>query len=235
MLKRRIIIGLLFKNGVLHRTKKFIPDYRYTLRFVDLTHADEVFMIDVTPGAVFPELAFREGIKPYVEECFTPITMGGGIKTAEGASLVLRLGGDKAIISAKRASLIPDLAFKYGSQFVTVGLDYREGEAPLEKAMEIASLGAGEILLQNIDRDGSLSGYDIPFLKKVIGGGINCPVVIGSGCSGWADMEKALRAGADGCMTANIHHISKRAMISFKQRLYERGVPVRNEVAANRG
>jgi cyclase len=88
---------------------------------------------------------------------------------------------------------------------------------------------AGEILLTSIDRDGSLDGYDLGVLKEVVGA-VNVPVIINGGCGDWSHMAEAIRAGASGVATSNIHHLTDRAIVGFKNALVQYGVNVRPSV-----
>lgn len=228
VLKKRVIACLLLNDGVLFRTKKFVPDYRYTANFVGTEAVDEVFIIDVTKGGPSPK--FHEAARAYADKCFVPVTMGGWVQSLDGCKRLFDIGADKIVVGRSCLFLAGEMAGKYGSQAVVAAIDegiYPDGELWLHASV-CARLGAGEIFLQSVERDGSLGGYDIPLLTSVLDAtGWKIPVVIGGGCGNWQHMYAAFAAGADGCATSNIFHMSEVSMAAFKKYLDGEGVPVR--------
>lgn len=222
MLKSRIIIVLTIKDGVLFRTKKFVPDYRYTQSYLATEAVDEVVIVDVGTD----RKTFLDGVGVYIEKCFCPITLGGHLTTEADALDVLRLGADKALIQCRHLNLIEKLAEKVGRQFVVAGVDYRKERDASWMALAAESAGAGEILLTSVERDGSLEGYDIETLKRVVET-ISVPVVISGGCGNWGHMAEAFAAGASGCATTVIHHMTEPSLMAAKAYLREAGLPVR--------
>ena len=247
MLKKRVIISLLLNDGELYRTKQFVPDYVYTTEFVTVDSIDELFIIDITRGGRSEK--FARYVKAIVDKCFVPITVGGHFRTIEDIKWALNeFGADGVLMGSavmKRPELIGEIAEKFGSQILTVACDYRyqmgdaivfsgQGAKPTDYYPEpwcsrVAELGAGQIFLQSIDRDGSLEGYDLRTLQEVVSHRFPIPVVIGGGCGRWQHMEDAFYAGADGCATSNIFHFTETTIRSWKQNLQEAGVPVRVE------
>ena len=245
MLKKRVIISLLLNDGELYRTKQFVPDYQYTQNFVTVDSIDELFIIDITRGGRSEK--FTRYVKAIVDKCFVPITVGGHFRTIEDIQWALGEFGADCILmgsAAADAGLISEIAHKFGSQLLTVACDYRieqgrsqtytrQGQMPQfytapDWARMVEEHGAGQIFLQSIDRDGSLQGYDLETLREV-SDAVNIPVVVGGGCGGWWYMQEAFEAGADGCATSNIHHVTESTISSWKQKLQEAGVPVRVE------
>ena len=246
MLKKRVIIALLLNDGELYRTKQFQPDYQYTTEFVTVDSIDELFIIDITRGGRSEK--FTRYVKDIVEKCFAPVTVGGHFRTIEDIQWALNEFGADCILMGhevlKFPHLITEIAEKFGSQLLTAACDYRveNGRAEVytrqgrermmyradEWAVMAQSLGAGQIFLQSIDRDGSLQGYDLEILKEVTDA-VNIPVVIAGGCGNYNHMKEAFDAGADGCATSNIFHFTETTMSSWKQNLHEAGVPVRLE------
>lgn len=249
MLKKRVCVTLLINGGVLFRTKKFVPDYGYTINFVGNAAVDEVFLIDITRDG--PSQASRETMKAFADACFTPITMGGWVRSLADVHHFMNLGADKVVVGAaalENPALIGEIARKYGSQAVTVACDAlavpKPGEggsqgvvlvgktlektswSPARWASKAQSAGAGEIFVQSIDRDGSLGGYDLELLAEVVQN-VNIPVVIGGGCGTWRHMLQAFSLGADGAATSNIFHLTETALTGFKAALGQAGVPVR--------
>lgn len=223
MLKKRVIVGLTFFDGILTRTKQFRSDYRYTSRFVGQGAADEVFLIDVSStdrqGA-----AFWNGVAPYIDRCFCPITIGGGIESEFQIERAFKSGADKVLLGpSKWLGWIPK---RWGAQAMTMGIS---GDDPAEAAKLAKTLedqGAGEILLQSIKRDGSLGGYDLDLLRAV-NEACGLPVVIGGGCGGWRHMQEGFGAGASGCLTTVIHHFTDSQLSAMKGNLGNAGVLVR--------
>ena len=229
MLKVRVIACLLLDDGQLCRTKKFAPDYRYTQEFVATEAVDEVFIVDVTKAG--PSGKFHAAAKAYADKCFVPITMGGWVATDQQIkNLMFDTGADKIVLGRAAAKLgfIEGLAEKHGSQLIVAGVDrmiYPDGDL-VGIAADLGKRGAGEIFLQSVERDGSLQGYDIQLLKAV-NAAVDCPVVIGGGVGNWGHMAEAFEAGASGCATSNIFHMTEGWMTAGKKSLQANGVPVR--------
>ena len=172
MLKKRLIITLTFKNGVLYRTKKFIPDYRYTKNFVGLFSIDELILIDISTKK-FQE-SFLKIIKFFSENCFVPISIGGGINSVERADLYFKSGADKIILnssSLNNKKIINKIEKKYGTQSIIQSIDVRKSDKKFlvycesgkkkinfepKQAVDLSYLRGWRNLINNIDLDGSL-------------------------------------------------------------------------------
>jgi cyclase len=232
MLKKRIISLLTLNDGVLFRTKKFVPDYRYTLNFVDLDSVDEVVILDVTPEGEGDRANFYKTIKKFTSECFVPCTVGGKIRDlAEVDYLFREVGADKVVVEsvlAENPRLAWQIAEKWGSQAICVGVTAdRAGFYVDMDASEIIREAVGEVLFQTVERDGSLLGYDIARLLLVRQYFSEVPVIAGSGCGTWEHMRHAFEAGADAAATSCIHHFPPNAIKAAKAYLEEHGVAVR--------
>jgi cyclase len=174
-------------------------------------------------------------MKAYAERCYSPVTMGGHIDNVDNVRFFFGIGADKVVIGARAAcdyTLVGKIAQKYGAQAVTFGLD-TDGEhcfmaseglglpwKPEIIAKVMEDEGAGEIFLQSRERDGSLSGYDIETLKKVVAA-VKIPVIVGTSCGNAGHMKAAFDAGASGCATAVIHQMTENAIAGFKRQLGE--------------
>ncbi len=243
MLRNRLITVLTFFNGVLFRTKLFKPDYRYTSNFVDMWSVDEIVMIDISK--VKYKSTFISVIDNFAQNCFVPLTVGGGIKKTEDAKKYLDVGADKIILNSgaiKDPKVITKIAKSYGSQCVIVGIDFKriknqfkiysqsgekvESLDPVKWAKEIENLGAGEIFLNSIDRDGSLSGYDLDFLKT-ISQNVKIPIIIGGGAGNWKHFLEGIKNGADAVSTNNIYHFTEKSIINAKKFLNQNEVSIR--------
>lgn len=235
MLKRRVIIGLMFDDGVLVRTKRFMPDYRYTQSFLAVDAIDEAILVDVTRAG--PSEASHGAMAAFADRCFAPVTMGGWIRSEDDVSRFFDLGADKVVIGrgASEKGLIEAVAHRWGCQAAVVGIDeWTTGASPegggaeilLRRAAEAEACGAGEIYFQSVGQDGSLLGYAMPLLRQMVQGR-RIPVTVGSGCGSWKHMQEAFEAGATGAVTTCVHHWTESALRGFKERLHGAGVPVR--------
>ena len=229
MLKPRLIWQMMFDDGVLVRTKRFVPDYVYTRAFLGFEAADEVLLLDITRSG--PSEASRRVMAEYADRCFVPATMGGNIHTLDDVKLFFDIGADKVVVGRSALTLCDGVASKWGCQAITVGVDSRTyPDLDLVAMASVLRLrGAGEILLQSVGRDGSLRGYDIDLLKRMAAV-VDCPVIIGGGYGGWRHAREAIDAGASGCAMSNIFHLTEAHMRLVKHNLAEEGVPVREEV-----
>lgn len=243
LLKKRLIAVLTFDEGILTRTKRFTPDYRYTDTQVGFEGIDEIVFLDVTRDKtpdtrkLFLETAARLG-----DECFAPTTIGGGIRSVEDANMLFRTyGADKVSINTGAItdpSLITEMADKYGSQSVVVSVDVLDdevvtdcgrrstGRQAVEWVKEAVDRGAGEILLTSINRDGSLMGYDLPLCEEVAAA-VPVPTLIAGGAGNWKHFVEGFEAGASGCCATNIYHFTESSIKAAKTHMYENGVPTR--------
>jgi cyclase len=245
MLKRRVIITLQLNDGVLFRTKCFRPDLRYTQAFLGSENADEVTIIDITRYETIPPLeerkSFVEAAMGYARFCYTPLCVGGGLRTLDDVHFALtEIGADKVLVSSRAiedCGFISEVERKYGAQAMVVGIDFIEtghvaprghltDTVAWDWARTAVDFGAGEIFLTSIERDGSLRGYDLDLLRKVVAA-VDVPVVIAGGCGGYHHMAEAFDAGADGAATSNIFHLTDTSLKNFKQQLVKQGKPVR--------
>lgn len=238
---------LTFNDGVLFRTKLFNPDYRYTLNFVDAWSVDEIVILDVTrPGQGDPA-NFDSVVRKFASQCFVPLAVGGGIRTMADVHRVISLGADKVVINsalAENPKLAGEIAAQYGSQSVVCSIDARRhangryeafthfaarptGCEPAAWARRAQDLGAGEILVTSVERDGALSGYDIELCRQVVDA-VELPVLICGGAGKWAHfVEGFARGGASAVCTANIYHFTEASIHSAKAYLANAQIPVR--------
>jgi len=241
MLCKRVIAALTFNNGVLSRTKKFNPDYIYTDTQIGLWGIDEIIVLDVTRDKSDRTAFFDTAIK-IADDCFAPTTIGGGIRSVDDAIELFRdYGADKASINTgavDRPELITEMANKYGSQSVVLSMDVRNNEVysdcgrnatgmdPVEWAKTGVELGAGEIMVTAMDKDGSLMGYDLDMCEKVARA-VPVPTIILGGAGSWKHFHEGIKAGAAGVCTQNIYHFTESSIAAAKTYLSERGVHVR--------
>ncbi len=244
MLKKRLIITLTFKNGVLYRTKKFIPDYRYTKNFVGLFSIDELILIDISTKK-FQE-SFLKIIKFFSENCFVPISIGGGINSLERADIYFKSGADKIILnssSLNNKKIINEIEKKYGTQSIIQSIDVKKSDREFsvycesgkkkinfdpKQAIDLSlSEGAGEILINNIDLDGSLLGYDLEMIRNV-SDGFNCPFLSLGGAGNWQHIsELFLTTEVSAACTQNIFHFTEESINSAKNFLKQKKINIR--------
>jgi len=244
MLKKRIIIVLTFKDGVLFRTKNFKPDYRYTKNFIDFWSIDELVLIDVSEKKF--QKSFLGIIKDFSRNCFVPISVGGGIKSLGDAELYFEYGADKIILgyhSTANFNLIKDISRKYGNQSVIQSIDYKKelsdyisiGKSgsikldisPINWAKQSLKYGAGEILLNSVDDDGSLLGYNINFIEK-ISNLLKCPILVLGGCGNWSQiLDLFNRTHVSEACTQNIYHFTNESITSAKNFLIKNNINIR--------
>lgn len=247
MLRNRLVTVLTFNDGVLFRTKQFTPDYRYTLNFVDAWSIDEIVALDVTRPDQGQRERFLEVVEELARRCFVPLSCGGGIKTIEDVQLLFGSGADKVVLNTaavETPELVTRVAELYGAQAVVVSIDawrhdngsyevfthlgsHATGLAPDEWARRAESLGAGEILVTSIRKDGSLEGYDND-LNHLVSSAVRIPVLVGGGAGKWQDfVDGFLAGGASAVCTTNIYHFTESSIRSAKLYLQRAGFPMR--------
>lgn len=246
MLKKRVIISLVFKDGVLFRTKKFNPDYRYTKNFVDMWNCDEIILNDVSEKNKQSKM-FLSIVKEFISQSFVPISVGGGLDNFEKITKLFELGVDRVILNSaihKNYELLNKIANKYGSQSATVSIDCKKiknkyvhmlhngreinNNSP-EKSCELASkFGAGEIFFNNIDLDGSLMGFDIEIINK-LSGITNLPFIACGGGGNWEHFNQVLKkTNISGICTQNIYHFTDKSIEHLKNYLKKNSIDIRN-------
>ena len=247
MLKKRIIITLTFLNGVLFRTKKFKPDYRYTKNFIDLWSIDELILIDISEKKFSKN--FLDLIAFFSKNCFVPISVGGGIATIENADIFFKNGADKIVLgsnSINKKDLIEQISKKYGNQSIIQSVDCKKilkdntyvvmGSSgtenllqnPIEFSIKALARGAGEIMINNIDNDGSLMGYDLGLIK-LVSKKINCPILALGGAGNWQHILDLLsKTDISAACTQNIFHFTEESILSAKKFLKDNNIKVRN-------
>ncbi|MGE0612996.1 MAG: imidazole glycerol phosphate synthase subunit HisF [Hyphomicrobiales bacterium] len=246
MLCKRLITVLTFSDGVLFRTKKFRPDYRYTLKFVDSWSVDEIVVLDVTRDPADDRRVFKTVVGEFARRCFVPLAAGGGIRTLEDVHAYLDIGADKVVLNTgalRDETLITKAANAFGTQCVVISIDCAQtrdgyevrsdfggrptGRSPLDWARRAEDLGAGEIMLNSIERDGSLLGYELDLCRQ-IAEAVNIPVLICGGAGNWKHFEDGFKIGkADAVCTTNIYHFTETSIQSAKSYLAAAGVRVR--------
>lgn len=246
MIRKRLITVLTLNNGVLFRTRNFQPDYRYTANFVDTWSVDEILVLDVTRPGQGERAHFESAVRRIAEECFVPLSVGGGVRSLEDFHRLLSSGADKVVVNTgaiDSPDLVDRAAKTFGTQCVVACIDCartpegyevmadsgqrRTGLVPADWAASLCELGAGEVILQSIERDGTLEGYDLELCAGVRKA--TCvPMLINCGAGKWAHFAEGLIiADADGVCTQNIFHFTEASIMSAKSFLHSKSIPVR--------
>lgn len=234
MLAKRIIPTILVRGKTAYKGPGFGPLCTRSVGSalaIARTHArrgvDELLILDIgaTPEGRGPDL---ELVTALADGCFIPITVGGGVRTLADIDALLRAGADKvAIGQAVRddPTLIRTAADRFGSQAIVavVECDSWHAAGILCKAMQI--LGAGEIVLQSVEHDGCMQGYDLDAVRAAAC--CDVPLIVSGGCRGEMDMFEAIAAGADGCAAGALFQFTDTTPRDCARYLAQRGVEVR--------
>ncbi len=256
MLARRVIPCLDVHDGQVTRGVQFGKAEAGELRNVgdpvalalryNEQGADEMVFFDITATA-HGRATIVDVIQRAADQCFMPLTVGGGIRTVEDMQTMLRAGADKVSINSS-AIATPDLirlgAEKFGSQCIVVSIDAKRtapgrwevfvaggrkatGLDAIEWATKAVALGAGEIVLNSIDADGTKAGFDLEVTRR-ISESVGVPVVASGGAGTLEHMAEVLLAGkADAVLAASIFHFGEFTVGDVKRYLGGRGIPVR--------
>ena len=228
MLAVRVIPTLLVRGASIVKGKRFAADRPIgfllpAVRVFDARQVDELVILDVSARAegrtIRPELVASL-------DFHGPLAVGGGVRSVDDARALLLAGADKIVLGSAQAASIPDLARALGSQSVVVTLDHREGEIPVDAARALERAGAGEIILQAMDRDGMMCGYDLAALRAVVAA-VGIPVVASGGAGSYADMAEALYAGAHAVAAGAMWQFTDATPAGARAYLRERGWPTR--------
>jgi len=212
----------------------------------DCEGADEIVFLDITATSDARRILL-DAVARTADEVFIPLTVGGGVRSENDVAELLTHGADKVSVNSAALadpSLLTRCAEIFGSQCMVLAIDARRrdgdggwevfshggrratGRDAVEWAREGARLGAGEILLTSMDRDGTREGYDVD-LVKAVSDAVRVPVIASGGASGAADMLAAFEHGAEAALAASIFHYQELSIGAVKKELAARGVEVR--------
>lgn len=235
MLRTRLIPCLQLRNGSLVKTRQFdkfsyLGDPANTCRIFNECEVDELVVVDIQASAQKKEPNFAL-LKELAEECFMPVAYGGGITNVTQAEKILRLGMEKVIIGTEsyaNPNLVTEISDAFGAQCVVAALDVsrngrgqlrckslsgkkRTGKQTVEWAKTVEELGAGEILLTSIEREGMWTGFDLDMVKQV-SQAVNIPVIAHGGCANLGDARQAVDAGASAIALGSMVVFQKKGM-----------------------
>jgi len=251
MLAKRIIPCLDINNGRVVKGINFINlvdagDPVENGLFYDREGADELVFLDITASSDNRAITL-DMVKRVAETVHIPFCVGGGIRTVEDVRLLLENGADKVSINSaaiKNPDVITQAAHLFGSQCIVVAIDAKAdkksswsvyihggrtdtGMNAVEWAKRAEDLGAGEILLTSMDRDGTKNGYDLP-LTSTVADAVSIPVIASGGVGTLEHLYDGLSKGkADAVLAASIFHFREISILQAKQYLKEKGIPIR--------
>jgi cyclase len=220
-------------------------------RQYDEQGADELTFLDITASSSGRETTY-EVVRRTAEQVFIPLTVGGGIRSADDVDALLRAGADKVGVNTAaiaRPELLGEIATRFGRQVLVLSVDARRvrpGDAGTDSGFEVtthggrhatgidavrwaaeaAERGAGEILLNSMDADGTKDGYDLELIK-LVRAAVHVPVIASGGAGKLADFAPAVAAGADAVLAASVFHFGELTVGAVKDELRRAGVEVR--------
>ncbi|WP_330291731.1 imidazole glycerol phosphate synthase subunit HisF [Streptomyces sp. NBC_00576] len=235
----RVVKGVNFQN------LRDAGDPVEMAKVYDAEGADELTFLDITASSGNRETTY-DVVRRTAEQVFIPLTVGGGVRAAEDVDKLLRAGADKVGVNTAaiaRPELIREIAERFGRQVLVLSVDARRTESgsfevtthggrrgtgidAVEWAHQAAELGAGEILLNSMDADGTKDGYDIEMIEAVRKH-VRVPLIASGGAGRLADFAPAVAAGADAVLAASVFHFGDLRIGQVKGALRAAGHPVR--------
>lgn len=215
-------------------------------RRYDEQGADELTFLDITASSDDRDLILHI-IEDVASQVFIPLTVGGGVREVDDVRRLLNAGADKVSINTSAVTnpqLVADAANKYGSQCIVVAIDAKRGESgnwevfthggrratgldAIEWAKKMQALGAGEILLTSMDRDGTKVGFDLP-LTRAVSDAVSIPVIASGGVGSLQDLADGIVQGhADAVLAASIFHYGQHSVQEAKRFMAQQNIPVR--------
>lgn len=250
MLKKRLVPVLVLRDGAVVRSVNFkhtnVIHWRplTAVDFFNKWAVDEIVVLDVS-RTKDERQKFYEVVERLSRKCFVPMTVGGWVDSTEEVRALLRLGADKVVLNTeavRRPALISECAVAFGSQCIVVSIDVvgaknaarvhidRGAEAttlaPVDWARRAQTLGAGEIFLTSIDREGTGTGYDLALVRAVVDA-VGVPVIAFGGAFEWQHLVDGILAGAAAVAAANVFHFTEHSTKKAKEFMRAAGVDVR--------
>lgn len=255
MLKKRITAVLIVRDGIVVQSigfQRYLPvgSLDVAVEFLSKWGIDEIVILDITATRQERRPNF-DAIKRISSKAFVPVTVGGGIRDLEDIRQLIHAGADKISINSealRHPAFISAASAVFGDQCIVVSMDVRRkddgryevfsdsGRTPTgweasEWAREAERRGAGEILVNSIDRDGLKSGYDVPLLERIVAA-VNIPVIICGGAGKVDHFTACIDAGASAVAAGNYFHFTEHSPIVLKSYLSGTGLDVRLDTYA---
>jgi cyclase len=251
MLKNRIIPKFLLRDGRLVKYTRFFENEREagnpvsTARVYNDYGADEFIILDIVPSEESRRRVL-DIVGKMSEQIFMPFTVGGGVRTLAHITDLLRAGADKIAVNTQAVrdpAFVKSAAQAFGDQCIAVSIDYKEVARgvfrvfvdggrektvhdPVEWARRMQDQNCGEILITSIDRDGTLSGYDIDMVAR-LNEALDIPLVVSGGCGGLQDCIDAFGAGASAVAISSLFLFTDHSPIKLRSHLVSNGINVR--------
>jgi cyclase len=259
MLKVRVIPTLLIREvnlvkGTTFDSWRAVGSPMQAVKVFNRRDVDELVILDINATPLNAEPDYAQ-IAMLAQECFVPLTVGGGVRSIDCIRKLLHAGADKVAINTHayvEPSLVTDGAKCFGSQCIVAAVDYRRradgslecfshcgtiatGLDPVEWSRRLEQLGAGEILLTSMERDGLMGGYDLETLRAVTTA-VSIPVIASGGAGSYEHMRGAIQsAGASAVAASSMFHFTHQTPAHAKQSLAAAGIPVRSTFATRPG
>ncbi len=242
MLKKRLIAVIILRDGRVVQSVRFKhtnvihDDPLYAIECFNQWAVDEIIVLNVSKSQE-SKLPFLKIVERISEKCFSPLSIGGWITDDVYARNLLNIGADKIVVNTlfhSNPNAVRAIAEKFGRQCLVASIDFKNEHGkknvwvdrgnkklifdPLSWAKKCESLGAGEIFLNSIDRDGFRMGYDLDEVKN-LSTNLKVPIIAFGGVSNWTHLSDGLKSGADAVAAANIFHYTEHSTIHAKSYL----------------
>ncbi len=251
MLKIRIIPCLDVKDGRVVKGVNFVNlvdagDPVEQAKIYDQAGADELCFLDITASSDNRDVLY-DVVARVAEQCFMPLTVGGGVRTVEDVRKLLRAGADKVSINTaavNRPEFVKEAAETFGAQCIVVAIDAKRnasgqfeifthggrnstGINAVEWAKKMRASGAGELLVTSMDRDGTKQGFDIPLIRAMVDA-VSVPVIASGGVGAVEHFVQGAReGGATGLLAASVFHFGELSVRQVKEHMKKAAIPVR--------
>jgi imidazole glycerol-phosphate synthase subunit HisF len=249
MLKKRIIPCLLLEDNNLIKSVRFsehrmIGDPITCAKVFNERNADELIFLDILATHKFHDPDY-ELIAEIAKQCFMPLSIGGGISQIDQVERLFKIGADKIVLNSIMYSdpgLIKHISSKQGSQAIVASIDVlkeggeyicyshggkmRQSISLIKMVQLVQDYGAGEIIINSINNDGTMNGFDQDLIKLVCSYS-SIPIIVSGGCGQLEDIYQAFKNGADAISAGSIFHFVGESVISIKEYLKEKGIAVR--------
>jgi len=250
LLKHRIIPCVLLKDWQLTKSVNFeefrtIGHPKVTARIYNNRNVDELIVLDIDASTHESDGINFVTLSDIAEECYMPLTLGGGIKTLDHINELLKIGADKVSINTialENPDFIKEASSKFGSQCIVVSIDVKkiddiykifnrnlglvENLELISWLKEVEALGAGEILITSVDLDGSEKGYDLELIS-LVSKEVSIPVIANAGAGKPQDCVDAVKSEADAIAAASIFHFTQYTPRNIKEELHRNNFSVR--------